>query len=97
MFFELILSLTFPPPPQLPKAKETGAMTSAGFMRLVRNVGDSIAKIAGKKSESDTVRERSVPHAPPLWPMPGQGVAFLALPFSGLRSSRGTMSCWTPI
>ena len=40
---------------QLPKAKDTSAVSGAGFMRLVKNVGDSISKIAGKKSDGDTV------------------------------------------
>lgn len=41
----------------MPKAKQTAAMSGAGFMRLVKNVGDSISKVAGKKSETDAVRE----------------------------------------
>lgn len=40
---------------QLPKAKETSAVSGAGFMRLVRNVGDSISKMTSKMSESDEV------------------------------------------
>ena len=32
-------------------------MSGAGLMRLVRNVGDSIVKITGKKQEVDEVRE----------------------------------------
>ena len=31
-------------------------MSGAGFMRLVRNVGDSLVKITGKKPEVDEVR-----------------------------------------
>ncbi len=30
-------------------------MSGAGFMRLVKNVGDSIYKVAGKKSDADVV------------------------------------------
>ena len=41
---------------QLPKATETTALSGAGFMRLVKNVGQSISKIASKKSETDSVR-----------------------------------------
>ena len=41
---------------QLPKAKETSAVSGAGFMRLVKNVGDSISKMTSKMSESDEVR-----------------------------------------
>ena len=44
-----------PPPLQLRKASETSALSGAGFMRLMKNVGDSIVKIASKKSESDSV------------------------------------------
>ena len=40
---------------QLPKAKETSAVSGAGFMRLVKNVGDSISKMTSKMSESDEV------------------------------------------
>ena len=40
---------------QLPKAKETSAMSGAGFMRLVKNVGDSFTKMAGRKGDVDTV------------------------------------------
>ena len=40
---------------QLPKATETTALSGAGFMRLVKNVGQSISKIASKKSETDSV------------------------------------------
>ena len=40
---------------QLPKASDTAAMSGAGFMRLVKSVGESISKIAGKKSDSDAV------------------------------------------
>lgn len=42
--------------PQLPKATETTALSGAGFMRLVKNVGQSISKIASKKNETDSVR-----------------------------------------
>ena len=58
----LILSTLPSPPPhsisspsQLPKASDTAALSGAGFMRLVKSVGESISKIAGKKSDSDTV------------------------------------------
>ena len=40
---------------QLPKSSDTSALSGAGFMRLVKNVGDSISKIAGKKADSDSV------------------------------------------
>lgn len=30
-------------------------MSGAGFMRLVKNVGDSFSKIGGKKGDVDTV------------------------------------------
>ena len=40
---------------QLPKATDTSAFSGAGFMRLVKNVGDSISKIGGKKSDTDRV------------------------------------------
>lgn len=40
-------------PNELPKAKETSAVSGAGFMRLVKNVGDSISKMTSKMSESD--------------------------------------------
>ena len=30
-------------------------MSGAGLMRLVKNVGESISKVAGKKGDSDTV------------------------------------------
>ena len=40
-------------PDELPKAKDTSAVSGAGFMRLVKNVGDSIVKITGKKPEVD--------------------------------------------
>ena len=43
---------------QLPKAKETSAVSGAGFMRLVKNVGDSISKMTSKMSESDEVSNR---------------------------------------
>ena len=43
------------PRPQLPKATETTALSGAGFMRLVKNVGQSISKIGSKKSETDSV------------------------------------------
>lgn len=42
----------------MPKAKQTAAMSGAGFMRLVKNVGDSISKVAGKKNETDAVRDK---------------------------------------
>ena len=42
-------------PLQLPKATDTSAFSGAGFMRLVKNVGDSISKIGGKKSDTDRV------------------------------------------
>ena len=48
VFYQIIIH-------QLPKAKETAAMSGAGFMRLVKNVGESISKMAGKKSDSDKV------------------------------------------
>ena len=35
-------------------------MSGAGFMRLVKNVGDSINKIAGKRSDTDNVRYMSI-------------------------------------
>jgi sorting nexin-1/2 len=41
-------------PGELPKAKETAAMSGAGFMRLVKNVGMSISKISGKKTDIDS-------------------------------------------
>lgn len=41
-------------PEELPKATETTALSGAGFMRLVKNVGQSISKIASKKSETDS-------------------------------------------
>jgi sorting nexin-1/2 len=41
-------------PAELPKATETTALSGAGFMRLVKNVGQSISKIASKKSETDS-------------------------------------------
>lgn len=40
---------------QLPKATDTSAFSGAGFLRLVKNVGDSISKIGGKKSDTDRV------------------------------------------
>lgn len=45
---------------QLPKASDTAAMSGAGFMRLVKSVGESISKIAGKKSDSDAVSSCNV-------------------------------------
>jgi sorting nexin-1/2 len=47
-------------PAELPKATETTALSGAGFMRLVKNVGQSISKIASKKSETDSVRSYRV-------------------------------------
>ena len=44
-------------PTQLPKASDTSAVSGAGFMRLVKSVGESISKIASKKSDSDTVSQ----------------------------------------
>ena len=41
---------------QLPKASDTAALSGAGLMRLVKNVGESFSKIAGKKAETDSVR-----------------------------------------
>jgi sorting nexin-1/2 len=41
-------------PNELPKATETTALSGAGFMRLVKNVGQSISKITSKKSETDS-------------------------------------------
>lgn len=39
---------------ELPKAKETAAMSGAGFMRLMKNVGESFSKMTGKKTETDS-------------------------------------------
>lgn len=50
--------------PQLPKASDTSALSGAGFMRLVKNVGDSISKIATKKAETDSVSWKSYPLPP---------------------------------
>ena len=47
--------------PQLPKAKDTAAMSGAGFMRLMKNVGESFSKMATKKTETDSVRTLPVP------------------------------------
>ncbi|XP_003386746.1 PREDICTED: sorting nexin-2-like isoform X1 [Amphimedon queenslandica] len=41
-------------PGELPKAKDTSAMSGAGLMRLVKNVGDTFSKIAGKKGDVDS-------------------------------------------
>lgn len=40
---------------KLPKASDTAALSGAGFMRLMKNVGESFSKIAGKKAETDSV------------------------------------------
>jgi sorting nexin-1/2 len=37
----------------LPKAKGTSALSGAGFMRLVKNVGDAVSKMTSKMEESD--------------------------------------------
>lgn len=41
-------------PNELPKASDTAAFSGAGFMRLMKNVGDSFAKISGKKADVDS-------------------------------------------
>lgn len=41
-------------PNELPKSSDTSALSGAGFMRLVKNVGESFSKIAGKKAETDS-------------------------------------------
>ncbi|XP_065837190.1 sorting nexin-2-like [Oscarella lobularis] len=38
----------------LPKAKGTSALSGAGFMRLVKNVGDAVSKMTSKMEESDS-------------------------------------------
>ncbi len=39
----------------MPKASDTAAFSGAGFMRLMKNVGDSFAKISTKKADVDAV------------------------------------------
>ena len=61
MWWEGVLETAFlisvlSPSLQLPKSSDTAALSGAGFMRLVKNVGDSFSKIAGKKAETDSVR-----------------------------------------
>lgn len=55
MFWCFLLHLLLNFSLQLPKATDTGAFSTAGLMRLVKNVGDSISKIAGKKGDPDGV------------------------------------------
>ena len=39
----------------MPKAKGTAALSGAGFMRLVKNVGEAVSKMTSKMEESDQV------------------------------------------
>ncbi len=69
-------------------------MSGAGFMRLVKNVGDSISKIAGKKTETDSVSGNDLK-------LQG-GILYSillipSLPPSGLKSNSKITSSWTCI
>ena len=44
---------------QLPKSKDTSAMSGAGVMRLFKNVGDAVKSVAMKRSETDQVSTTS--------------------------------------
>ncbi len=61
-------------------------MSGAGFMRMVKNVGDSISKIGGKKTDTDSVSEETSKLHPT--------VHLSFPPPSGLRNRSRTMSSW---
>ena len=47
---------------ELPKSKDTSAMSGAGFMRLVKGLGDAVKSAASKKTESDQWFEKKICH-----------------------------------
>ena len=66
-------------------------MSGAGFMRLVKNVGESISKMAGKKSDSDKVTYRK--NSPPVIHLL---LLYLSY-FSGLMIVNRNMMYWNII
>lgn len=55
---------------QLPKASDTSAVSGAGFMRLMKSVGESISKMGSKKSDSDAVSQIHVHVCKIIWLYP---------------------------